>query len=71
MKDNKNVIKGSGTVVEALPGTLFRVQIENGELVLGYLAGKMRMHKIKVLVGDKVEIESSTYGGKVRITRRF
>lgn len=70
MTDNKNAIKEIGTVSEALPGALFRVQLQN-ELVLGYLAGKMRMHKIKVLVGDKVEVLKDPYGGKVRIVRRF
>ena len=69
--DNKNVIKEIGTVTEALPGTLFRVQLNSGSEVLGYLAGKMRMHKIKVLIGDKVELEKNPYGGKVRITRRI
>ena len=70
MTDTKNVIKGIGTVTEALPGTLFRVKLPENE-VLGYLAGKMRMHKIKVLVGDRVEVEQSPYGGKVRIVKRF
>jgi translation initiation factor IF-1 len=43
---------------------------ENGELVLAYLAGKMRMHRIKVLVGDTVLLELDPYGGKARIVRR-
>jgi len=71
MKDNKNVTREIGIVTEALPGTLFRVRLSGGNEVLGYLAGKMRMYKIKVLVGDKVEVESNPYGGKVRISRRF
>jgi translation initiation factor IF-1 len=60
-----------GVVEEALPNTLFRVSLENGELVLCYLAGKMRLHRIKVLVGDKVLLKIDPYGGKARITRRL
>jgi translation initiation factor IF-1 len=66
----KKILKG--TVVEALPDTLFRVQIEDSEeILLAYLAGKMRMNRIRVLVGDKVELDQDQYGGKARITRRF
>ncbi len=60
-----------GTVEEALPNTLFRVVLDTGEGVLCYLAGKMRLHRIKVLVGDKVLIRLDPYGGKGRITRRL
>jgi len=60
-----------GTVEEALPNTLFRVTLDSGELVLAYLAGKMRLHRIKVLVGDKVLVRLDPYGGKGRITRRM
>lgn len=60
-----------GVVDEALPNTLFRVTLENGEQVLAYLAGKMRLHRIRVLVGDKVQVQLDPYGGKARITRRF
>jgi translation initiation factor IF-1 len=60
-----------GVVEEALPNTLFRVQLRNGELVLAYLAGKMRLHRIKVLVGDKVLLQLDPYGGRARITRRM
>ncbi len=59
-----------GVVEEALPNTLFRVKLQNGELVLAYLAGKMRLHRIKVLVGDKVTLQLDPYGGRARITRR-
>lgn len=59
-----------GVVVEALPNTLFRVELENGEEVLAYLAGKMRLHRIKVLVGDQVSLQLDPYGGRARITRR-
>ena len=60
-----------GQVHEALPNTLFRVQLESGELILAYLAGKMRMNRIKVLVGDKVTVVLDPYGGKGRIVRRL
>ena len=59
------------TVEEALPNTLFRVSLESGEVVLAYLAGKMRLHRIKVLVGDRVLVKLDPYGGKARITRRL
>ena len=59
-----------GIVDEALPNTLFRVKLESGEVVLAYLAGKMRLHRIKVLVGDRVQIQLDPYGGRARITRR-
>lgn len=59
------------TVEEALPNTLFRVSLASGDLVLAYLAGKMRLHRIKVLVGDKVLVRLDPYGGKGRITRRL
>ena len=61
-----------GTVVEALPNTLFRVKLEiNGEVIMAYLAGKMRMHRIRVLVGDRVELEQDQYGGRARVTKRL
>lgn len=61
-----------GTVEEALPNTLFRVKLDsNGDLVLAYLAGRMRKFRIKVLVGDKVGMVPDPYGGKARITKRY
>ncbi len=60
-----------GTVSEALPNTMFRVELQNGDIVLTYLAGKMRLHRIKVLVGDTVEVLPDSYGGKGRIVRRL
>ncbi len=60
-----------GTVSEALPNTMFRVALENGETVIAYLAGKMRLHRIKVLIGDTVEVLMDPYGGKGRIVRRI
>lgn len=60
-----------GVIAEALPNTLFRVQLERGDEVLAFLSGKMRMHRIKVLVGDKVVLEDNPYGGKLRIIKRL
>ena len=61
-----------GTVIEALPNTQFRVQVPGKEnLILAYLAGKMRMHKIRVLIGDRVEMVLDLYGEKGRITKRL
>ena len=71
--DAENVIYG--TVVETLPNTLFRVKLDTKEgeeekIILTYLAGKMRLNRIRVLLGDKVKIELDPYGGKGRIVRR-
>ena len=60
-----------GNVIEALPNTLFRVQLKSGVELLAYLAGKMRLHRIRVLVGDSVEVELDPYGGKGRIVKRL
>ncbi len=60
-----------GVVDEALPNTLFRVKLGGGEVILAYLAGKMRLHRIKVLVGDKVSLQLDPYGGRARIIRRM
>lgn len=59
-----------GVVIEALPNTLFKVQLGDQE-TLAYLAGKMRLHRIRVLVGDKVLVKLDEYGGKARIVRRL
>ena len=61
----------TGTVIESLPNTMFRIEFEDGEVLIAYLAGKMRIHRIKVLVGDKVLVKIDPYGGKGRIQRRF
>jgi len=59
-------------VDEALPNTLFRVRLEGeSEQTLTYLSGRMRMYRIKVLVGDRVEVERDPYGGKGRIVKRL
>lgn len=67
MKENERV----GIVTEALPNTLFRVKIEGEEELLAVLSGKMRLHRIRVLVGDKVVVGLDPYGGKGRITKRL
>lgn len=60
-----------GTVIEALPNTLFRVSLSEEKEILAYLSGKMRLHRIRVLIGDKVEMVLDPYGGRGRITRRL
>ncbi len=60
-----------GQVIEALPNTFFKVKREDtGEEMLTYLSGKMRLHRIRVLIGDKVIVEIDPYGGKGRIVKR-
>ena len=54
-------IQVEGTVIEALPGTQFRVQLDNGHEVLAYLSGKMRRYYIRILLGDRVKLEMSPY----------
>ncbi len=65
---DKDIVEG--VVEEALPNTLFRVVTNDGEEVLAYMAGKMRLHRIKVLVGDTVQLKLDPYGGRARIIRR-
>lgn len=65
-------IEVEGTIVETLPNAMFRVKLENEQIILAYVAGKMRMHFIKILPGDKVTVELSPYDlTKGRITYRF
>ncbi len=79
MELNKNIANNNaapistfGVVTEALPNTLFRVKLDGKEeIVLAYLAGKMRMHRIRVLIGDKVELALDSYGGRARIIKRL
>jgi len=61
----------TGVVIEALPNALFRVQLDDEREVLSYLAGKMRLHRIRVLVGDKVTLVLDPYGGRARVIRRL
>jgi translation initiation factor IF-1 len=69
---SKDKIEVEGTVVEALPGTQFHVELDNGHVVLAYLSGKMRKYYIRILLGDRVRVELSPYDPeKGRITYRF
>lgn len=68
----EDCIKLEGTVKELLPNTMFRVELENGHVVLAHISGKMRMHFIRILPGDKVMLEMSPYDlSKGRITYRI
>ena len=68
----KESIEVEGTVVEALPNAMFRVELANQHKVLAHIAGKIRKHYIKILMGDKVLIELSPYDlGRGRITYRL
>jgi translation initiation factor IF-1 len=65
-------LERTGIIVESLPNIMFRVKLdETEEEILSYLAGKMRLHRIRVLVGDKVILELEPYGGKARIIKRL
>lgn len=67
-----DVIEIDGKVVEALPNATFRVELDNGHIILCHIAGKMRMNYIKILPGDKVKIEITPYSlDKGRITFRY
>ncbi|MCF7843619.1 translation initiation factor IF-1 [Candidatus Gracilibacteria bacterium] len=69
--DETDIETIEGRVIEALPSTLFRVELANGKVLISYLGGRMRIHKIKVLVGDKVTVQIDPYGGKGRIIKRM
>jgi translation initiation factor IF-1 len=71
MEETKTNDAVTGTVEEVLPNSLFRVRMPNGDLLLTYMAGKMRLHRIRVLLGDTVELVLEPYGGKARIIRRL
>lgn len=68
MREDKVIL--TGTVIEALPDTHFRVQLEDGAVMLSYLSGRMKHNRIRILVGDVVEIELDIHGGKPRIVKR-
>lgn len=57
----EDTLKFDGTVIECLPGTLFKVELENGHVIIGILSGKIRKNKIKILTGDQVEVEMTPY----------
>jgi translation initiation factor IF-1 len=68
----EDAIELEGTVLEALPNAMFRVELENGHKILAHISGKMRMHYIKILPGDKVQVELSVYDlDRGRITYRY
>jgi translation initiation factor IF-1 len=73
INNKPNIINNAyGVVTEALPNALFRVKLDGkDDIVMAYLAGKMRMHRIRVLIGDKVELVLEPYGGRARITKRL
>ena len=65
-------IEVEGTVIEALPGTQFKVRLDNGHEILAYLSGKMRKYYIRILLGDRVRVEMSPYDlSRGRITYRY
>lgn len=70
MSDDSEETK-KGTVLETLPNSMYRIETEDEEEILGYLSGKMKRYNIRVMVGDEVLYEPNEYGGKVRITRRL
>ena len=71
-QNKKGFLEVSGTVTELLPSTTFRVELENGHVITAHISGKMRMHYIKILPGDKVKVEMTPYDlTKGRITYRY
>ena len=71
-KSKDKEVYAFGIVTEALPNALFRVELETSKkMIIAYLAGKMRLHRIRVLVGDKVKIVVDNYGEKGRIVQRL
>jgi len=68
----KEIVQLEGEIVELLPSTMFKVKLENDHEILAHISGKMRIHFIKLMPGDKVEVEMSPYDlTKGRITRRL
>ncbi len=69
---NKDIVEQRGVVKKALPNTLFRVELEDGRMILAHLSGKMRRYRIRVLPGDEVSVVTTPYDKeKGRITYRF
>jgi len=62
--NNKNIIKKEGRVIEALPNAFFRIVLDDGNEIMGFLSGKMRMNRITILTGDKVSVEMTPYDNK-------
>ena len=72
MSNDKSVSRVEGSIEENLPGTNFRVKLEDGRSILAYLSGKMRKYYIKIVPGDKVQVELTPYDpNRGRITRRL
>ncbi len=72
MAQNKEVIELTGVIVETLPGTQFKVELENGHQIIAHVAGKMRKNYIRIVPGDKVKVELTPYDlTKGRITFRM
>jgi translation initiation factor IF-1 len=72
MAKKKDVIEMEGTITEPLPNAMFRVELDNGHEVLAHISGKMRMHYIRILKGDRVLVEMSPYDlNRGRITYRY
>ncbi len=72
MKEKVDIIRLEGVVKETLPNAVFRIEIEGGHEILGHVSGKMRMHFIRILPGDKVSVELSPYDlSRGRIVRRY
>ena len=68
----KSSIKKDGTIIEALSNAMFRVELDNGHVIVAHISGKMRMHYIRILPGDKVRVEMSPYDlSKGRISFRY
>jgi len=69
---SKEIVKLEGEIIELLPSTMFRVKLENGHIILAHISGKMRIHFIKLMPGDRVDLEMSPYDlTKGRITKRL
>ncbi|MBQ0122052.1 MAG: translation initiation factor IF-1 [Bacteroidales bacterium] len=68
----QSAIEKEGTIIEALSNAMFRVELDNGHVIIAHISGKMRMHYIKILPGDKVRVEMSPYDlTKGRISFRY
>ena len=68
----EETIQMQGEILETLPNAMFRVKLENGHVVLGHISGKMRMHYIRILPGDRVQVELTPYDlSRGRITYRY
>lgn len=70
-QDSNSLRREEGTIEEALPGLTFRVKLSDGSLILGHLAGKMRLHHIRIVPGDRVAVDVSPDGERGRIVRRM